>query len=111
MDFQSHAHPAQPALFTCTGCGTWAGGPGTMTVRSRKFTGYVCPYCSDRASRDARFRKQLEYAVAAGVSLREIQRICASIGVFDVPTTPGESDEAVGLPHGSTEAALWGVRL
>ena len=103
MDFQSHAHPAQARSFVCTGCGAWAGGPGAMTVRSPVggFTGYACRRCYDRASRDARFCAQFECAVGAGLPLRELQRNFAALGVFDVPITPEECDEALGLRPGT----------
>lgn len=66
-----------------------------------------CHRCRERALRSPRFRTQFNIAAHAGVALPDVQRVFASLGA-DVPTTPSECDAAIGLPEGSTVAALGG---
>lgn len=68
-----------------------------------------CHRCRERALRSPRFRRQFSCAARARVSLVDVQRIFAGIGVHDVPTTGGECDAALRLPEGSTAAALGGA--
>lgn len=53
-----------------------------------------------------KFKRQIELAAFAGVTLSDAARVFAKLGC-DVPTTPEEADAALRLPPG-TVAALFG---
>jgi hypothetical protein len=95
--------------FKCAGCGTQVDQAHGTAVKTALGTFASCHRCRERAQRSPRFRVQFACAVQAGVQLPKLQDIFASIGGFEVPTTPAEVDFALGLQEGSTEQALTAI--
>lgn len=93
---------------SCVGCGMKLGSRFPLFLSNGVIV-QTCMPCIERAHASPRFRRQVEIAAASGQSLPTIERLFAQIGVFDVPVTGEECDEAIGLPPGSTDAALRGV--
>ena len=70
----------------------------------------ACAACCQRATADPKYRQALEICAASGVPYRQIERVFAGIGVFEVPATPEGIDDAIGLPAGSVAAAAAALR-
>lgn len=98
--------------FACAGCGALTAEAGCETIRSKRMPpgeyAFACHRCARRAKISPRFRRQVEIIAASRQSMPEVARVFASIGVFDIPTTLLEYDEALGLAPGSTAAAVAG---
>ena len=73
----------------CPGCGCRMAGiaPGAMVSDTPTGTRYVCQSCTRRA-------------MVVGVPATEFERVMASIGVFELPTTAEEMRAALGLLGG-----------
>jgi hypothetical protein len=100
---------AQASLFKCVGCGVLCDDSASFT-ESNGCIAFACHSCTWRAKRSPRFAEQLDSTVGAKVLLSEVQRIFASLGMSDVPTSAlDELDKAFGLPSGSCAAAFGGV--
>lgn len=86
----------------CPGCGCRMAGitPGAMVSGTPTGTRYVCQSCTRRAMACHRFKATLDHAMIVGIPATEFERVMASIGVFELPTTAEEMRTALGLLEG-----------
>lgn len=93
-------------IFRCADCGR---APLTQTAMVVYLPGgehaHICPQCAPRCIADPERPQLVGRAALSGQTLEDVERVFAKLGA-PVPTTPAECDTTLGLPAGSTEAAM-----
>lgn len=103
----------QASAFQCVGCGEYVEHRHGTAVVGPFGTFPSCHRCRAKAQASPRFRREFQTTAQTarhvpGVTLPRVQALFAGLGVFELPQTGEDFDRAVGLPIGSTEAALGG---